>query len=84
MQKKKGGGEMMSKHVQPMKQYSSDLCLTSFTIISIKYSGNSIFKEIWYNKIPDITNFFLWSQWINLLFLVLCYDYWYNKIYDTV
>ena len=40
------------------------------------------YNEIWYNKISDITNYFLWSQWINLLCFVLLFDYWCNKISD--
>ena len=40
------------------------------------------YKDIWYNKIPDITNWFLWSQWIKFLCFVLFIDYWYNKISD--
>ena len=40
------------------------------------------YKEIWYNKVSDITNSFLWSQWNNLLCFLLFIDNWYNKISD--
>ena len=38
--------------------------------------------EIWFNKIPDITNKFVQSQWFNFLCFVLFNDYWFNKISD--
>ena len=46
------------------------------------YTVETHYKEIWYNKIPDITKCFLWSQWHKLLCFVLFIDYWYNKISD--
>ena len=36
------------------------------------------YKDIWYNKISDITNRFLRCQWNNFLCFVLFIDNWYN------
>ena len=44
------------------------------------YTVETRYKEIWYNKIPDRTNYFLWSQWNKFLCFVLFIDYWYNNI----
>ena len=41
------------------------------------------YKEIWFHKIPDTTDYFLWSKWIKLLYFVLFIDYWHNKIFDV-
>ena len=52
--------------------------------IYISSTVETQYEEIWYIKIPDITNKFPWSQWINFLCFVLFnfIDYWYNKISD--
>ena len=48
----------------------------SKTTMNIQYTVETRYKEIWYN------NYFLWSQWTDLLCFVLFIDYWYNKISD--
>ena len=57
-------------------------CKMFIEYIAHGYTVETRYKEIWYNKISDITSYFLRSQWNNFLCFVLFIDNWYNKISD--
>ena len=43
-------------------------------IIVVMITVETPYKKIWYNKMPDVTNYFLQSQWI--VFALFCIVYW--------